>query len=178
VQRLPGEKFKAWVNLLCIASKHDGVLPPVADHAFLLRPMTEKSVWRYATSCMKGACLIRLRCLAAPQVTRHLGGQSGSTALRTPPRLRECSVTENASVTRTTVTTVTLMIVTTVTATGPRTRNKNRKIEGDGVTELIEVTDPQALAAWDNYGRAKTGKPHPRNRRNARMLPHEMAARP
>ena len=42
--RLPGEKFKAWVNLLCIASTHDGILPPVADLAFLLRPMGEDKV--------------------------------------------------------------------------------------------------------------------------------------
>jgi hypothetical protein len=37
VQRLPGERFKAWVNLLCVASKHDGILPPLADLAFALR---------------------------------------------------------------------------------------------------------------------------------------------
>jgi len=37
VQRLPGDKFKAWVNLLCLASKHDGNLPPLADMAFALR---------------------------------------------------------------------------------------------------------------------------------------------
>jgi hypothetical protein len=44
VQRLPGDKFKAWVNLLCVASTHDGVLPPVADLAFLLRPLGEDKV--------------------------------------------------------------------------------------------------------------------------------------
>jgi hypothetical protein len=44
----------------------------------------------------------------------------------------------------------------------------NRKIPeqaavtGDG--GLIEVTDEQALAAWDAYGRATAGKPYPRNR--------------
>jgi hypothetical protein len=27
VQRLPGDKFKAWINLLCVASQHDGILP-------------------------------------------------------------------------------------------------------------------------------------------------------
>jgi hypothetical protein len=37
VQRLPGEKFKAWVNLLCLASRNEGVLPPLADIAFCLR---------------------------------------------------------------------------------------------------------------------------------------------
>ena len=42
VQRLPGEKFKAWVNLLCLASKNDGVLPKLADIAFVLRMSDEK----------------------------------------------------------------------------------------------------------------------------------------
>jgi hypothetical protein len=37
VQRLPPEMFKTWVNLLCIASKHDGVLPSLADLAFTMR---------------------------------------------------------------------------------------------------------------------------------------------
>lgn len=42
VQRLPGEKFKAWVNLLCLASKNDGVLPALADVAYTLRLSEEK----------------------------------------------------------------------------------------------------------------------------------------
>jgi hypothetical protein len=37
VQRLPGEKFKAWINLLCVAGQNDGILPPLADLAFTLR---------------------------------------------------------------------------------------------------------------------------------------------
>lgn len=37
VQRLDGDTFKAWVNLLCLASKHGGKLPPIADMAFALR---------------------------------------------------------------------------------------------------------------------------------------------
>ena len=37
VQRLPSDLFKTWVNLLCIASRNSGELPPVADLAFLLR---------------------------------------------------------------------------------------------------------------------------------------------
>lgn len=37
VQRLPGETFKAWFNLLCIACLRDGVLPPLSDIAFALR---------------------------------------------------------------------------------------------------------------------------------------------
>lgn len=37
VQRLPPALFKAWVNLLCLASKHGGKLPSIEDAAFALR---------------------------------------------------------------------------------------------------------------------------------------------
>jgi hypothetical protein len=42
VQLLPGDKFKAWINLLCVASQHDGILPPLADLAFTLRTTEDK----------------------------------------------------------------------------------------------------------------------------------------
>ena len=37
VQRLPGDTFKTWVNLLCLARLHDGHIPPIEDAAFALR---------------------------------------------------------------------------------------------------------------------------------------------
>jgi hypothetical protein len=37
VQRLPAELFRAWVNILCLASRHGGTLPPVEDIQFALR---------------------------------------------------------------------------------------------------------------------------------------------
>jgi hypothetical protein len=37
VQRLSGDTFKFWINMLCIASKNGGVLPSVEDMAFALR---------------------------------------------------------------------------------------------------------------------------------------------
>ena len=37
VQLLPPELFRAWVNLLCLASKGKGSLPPLSDIAFALR---------------------------------------------------------------------------------------------------------------------------------------------
>ena len=37
VQRLSGESFKFWINMLCIASKNGGVLPSIEDMAFALR---------------------------------------------------------------------------------------------------------------------------------------------
>lgn len=42
VQKLSPALFKTWVNVLCIASKHDGCLPPIHDLAFMLR-MEEKA---------------------------------------------------------------------------------------------------------------------------------------
>lgn len=37
VQRLDGDTFKAWINLLCLAARNDGYLPAQADIAFALR---------------------------------------------------------------------------------------------------------------------------------------------
>jgi hypothetical protein len=37
VQRLGADIFRAWVNLLCLASKSDGEIKSVADAAFALR---------------------------------------------------------------------------------------------------------------------------------------------
>jgi len=44
VQRLPGDLFKVWVNLLCLASRNDGVLPPLEDIAFALRMSQDVTV--------------------------------------------------------------------------------------------------------------------------------------
>lgn len=37
VQRLPGDTFKAWVNLLCLAAENDGILPAIEDVSYALR---------------------------------------------------------------------------------------------------------------------------------------------
>lgn len=37
VQRLPSELFKVWVNILCLASRNGGYLPPIGDIWFSLR---------------------------------------------------------------------------------------------------------------------------------------------
>jgi hypothetical protein len=37
VQTLPPDLFKHWINLLCLASKNEGLLPPPADISFALR---------------------------------------------------------------------------------------------------------------------------------------------
>ena len=42
-QRLPGNAFKGWVNLLCLAKETNGALPPVDDVAFRLRLSKSKT---------------------------------------------------------------------------------------------------------------------------------------
>jgi hypothetical protein len=37
VQRLEPALFKTWINMLCAASENDGIIPSIADLAFLLR---------------------------------------------------------------------------------------------------------------------------------------------
>ncbi len=43
IQRLPPDLFRAWVNCLCLARAHEGVLPPVQDVAFRLRLSLEEA---------------------------------------------------------------------------------------------------------------------------------------
>jgi hypothetical protein len=58
VQRLPAELFKVWVNLLCVASRHDGRLPSVPDLAFALR-MTDEAVDRMLRALIERGLLDR-----------------------------------------------------------------------------------------------------------------------
>jgi hypothetical protein len=48
VQKLPGELFKTWINLLCVANQGDGLLPPIPDLAFTLRLTEEETATRLA----------------------------------------------------------------------------------------------------------------------------------
>jgi hypothetical protein len=43
VQDLNPATFRGWINILCIASKHAGSLPPIDDIAFALRIPTPKA---------------------------------------------------------------------------------------------------------------------------------------
>ena len=56
VQKLDGDTFKFWINVLCIASKHGGVLPSIEDMAFELR--VSISVCTSEISVLKQAGLI------------------------------------------------------------------------------------------------------------------------
>jgi len=59
VQRLDGETFKFWVNILCIASENDGRLPDVADMAFALR-MDDNACLTVVERLLNGGLIDRL----------------------------------------------------------------------------------------------------------------------
>lgn len=65
VQKLDGDTFKAWVNLLCVAARNDGFLPSVDDVAFSLR-MTAN-----------GARTLLERLLNATLIDKCSGGADG-----------------------------------------------------------------------------------------------------
>ena len=54
VQRLDPVLFKTWVNLLCLASRNDGVLPAIEDIAFSLRVDESVAAARLAELSGKG----------------------------------------------------------------------------------------------------------------------------
>lgn len=54
VQRLPDALFKAWVNLLCLASRNKGILPSVDDIAFSLRSDAERVAGWLRDLCARG----------------------------------------------------------------------------------------------------------------------------
>lgn len=67
VQKLDGEAFKGWVNILCLAAQNDGKLPPIADVAFALR-VTENAAGTLIERLSNGGLIDRLN-----------GGRNGVT---------------------------------------------------------------------------------------------------
>lgn len=56
VQRLEPKLFKAWINMLCLASQNDGWLPAAADVAFTLR-VTENEAGRLVDALVSSELL-------------------------------------------------------------------------------------------------------------------------
>jgi hypothetical protein len=54
VQKLPPDLFKVWVNLLCLAARNDGMLPPMEDIAFALRLSQDVTVTVTADLVQRG----------------------------------------------------------------------------------------------------------------------------
>jgi hypothetical protein len=54
VQRLSGEDFKGWINILALAKEHGGLIPPLEDVAFRLRTTEEETTRLVETLVKRG----------------------------------------------------------------------------------------------------------------------------
>jgi hypothetical protein len=101
VQALPGELFKAWVNLLCIASKCDGKIV-ASDVSFRLR-MDSKKVVRTLTALAEAGLVDLIEGGYEPHNWRERQYKSDSSAERVKKfrerKANECNVTETVTVT-------------------------------------------------------------------------------
>lgn len=99
VQRLPAPLFKVWVNLLCIASRHEGRLPPLPDLAFMLRA-SEASVGESLRALKAGGLVDDDENGSFPHNWDARQFQSDSSAERVRRhRNAKCNVTSTVTVT-------------------------------------------------------------------------------
>jgi hypothetical protein len=142
--KLSDRLHRVWVGLLCVASKNDGRLPAMEDCALMLRLQPERMA-EALVSLVGAGLLDRDETGLSPHRWNERQYKSDSSAERMDRhRKRKRDVT------------VTL-------------QNRTDQNRTEAVT--VEVTDEQALAAWDAYGRATTGKAYPRNRRGGWCFP-------
>lgn len=105
VQRLPAETFRGWINILCIASKNDGVLPCIEDIAFTLR-MDESAATELISALQTAGLIEQTEAGAAPHKWRDRQFKSDTSTDRVKrhrakrhetERNVTCNVSETAS---------------------------------------------------------------------------------
>lgn len=104
VQRLPPHLFKAWVNLLCLASKADGKLPGNDDIAFRLRVSVQDAAQQIDELILAGLIDIGPDGVCVMHNWHERQYQSDSSAERTRKyrekrKKKECDVTGDVTVT-------------------------------------------------------------------------------
>ncbi len=99
VQRLDPKMFKAWVNLLCLASKNDGWFPPIEDVCFSLR-MSEMDAGRIVDGLISSGLIDDIDGRFCPHNWRERQFKSDVSNERVKRfRERKCNVTDTVTVT-------------------------------------------------------------------------------
>jgi hypothetical protein len=148
--KLSDRLHRVWVGLLCIASKSDGRLPAMEDCALMLRLQPERMA-EALVSLIGAGLLDRDETGLSPHKWNERQYRSDVSTERVKRfRQRPRNVGETPP---------------------EQTTDQNRTERG--TAGLVEVSDEAALAAWDAYGRATTGKAFPRNRRGGWHLPSQ-----
>lgn len=99
VQRLPAPLFKLWVNVLCLASKNNGALPPIADMAFVLR-LPEKKITEFLNELVGAGLIDRHEDSLSPHNWHGRQFESDSAAERMRrhrQRMRDVTVTSQVT---------------------------------------------------------------------------------
>ncbi len=148
-QRLPPALFKTWANLLCVAAKNDGQLPPIADVAFLLRT-SEREIEKSILELISRELLDVIDGVTEPHnwnARQYKSDVADPTNAERQNRYREKK--RNAKVTDNSVMeTVTHKRPETETETETETDQKERSIPQapDDFSEAIEVWNETAQA--------------------------------
>jgi len=145
--RLSDRLHRVWVGLCCVASQNDGKLPAMEDCALMLRLPPER-MGEALVSLVGAGLLERDGDILSPTdwASRQYRSDGSAERMRRH-RQHKRDVT--------------------VTAQNRTDQNRTERVTAD----LIEVTDPAALAAWDAYGRQTNGRSYPRNRRGGWCFP-------
>jgi hypothetical protein len=161
VQRLPGDKFKLWINLLCIASKHDGMLPLLTDLSFLLRVGEDRVAALLDEFADKGLLdpVDGEPMTYAPHRWKERQFADGTAADRAK-RYRGRKRDGHGDVTRDD-----RDAIGGVTALEQNREEKNRRgaVTRDGPGYYAKADSAQ-LEAWDQHNRKLSGKGLPRDR--------------
>lgn len=99
VQRLSPELFKAWVNLLCLASQNDGSLPSVDDIAFHLRLSASQAAQQLDDLVLAGLIDIMPDGALQPHNwhVRQYASDSSTERVRKHREKRACNVSRNGA---------------------------------------------------------------------------------
>jgi hypothetical protein len=143
VLKLSDRLHRAWVGLLCVASKNDGQLPSQEDCALILR-MRPEGLAEAIEHLVSAGLLDRNGTLLSPHKWNERQYKSDVSTERVK-RFRQQE------------------------RNGPETPPDQNRTDNrtEAVTALVDVNDEAALAAWDAWGIATRGKCYPRNRRGS-----------